>query len=127
MPDINLNLADFYCRRVERQSDILSDPDGGRQAAEALRSLIREIVLTPRAEGTQRQPGLMAEVEACLRKQYSRNKIDPPRESPIGAIRSEKYYVLSCLSAGTSALTISQKFSFRWPKIPVHLNLHAEG
>ncbi|MBB4350758.1 hypothetical protein GGE35_004413 [Rhizobium cellulosilyticum] len=69
----------------------------------------------------------MPEVEACRRNQYSRNKIDPPRESPVYVVRSEKSYVLSCLSAGTFALTILQNFSFRWPKIPVHLNLHAEG
>lgn len=47
LPDIHPNLADLYRRRVERLSDVLSDPDGGRQAAEALRSLIGEIVLTP--------------------------------------------------------------------------------
>jgi hypothetical protein len=47
IPDVHPNLANVYRLRVERFTDALDDPDGGRQAAEALRSLIGEIVLTP--------------------------------------------------------------------------------
>ncbi|MGX5669042.1 hypothetical protein ACWKW9_24050 [Rhizobium daejeonense] len=56
---IHPNVANLYRLRVERLTEPLSDPDGGRQAAEALRSLIGEIVLTP---GTKR-----GEVHAELR------------------------------------------------------------
>ncbi len=59
IPDIHPNIANLYRRRVEHFSDALNDPDGGRQAAEALRSLIGEIVLTP---GEKR-----GEVHATLR------------------------------------------------------------
>ncbi|WP_226951361.1 zinc ribbon domain-containing protein [Rhizobium terrae] len=91
MPDVHPNLANLYRRGVERLSDALSDPDGGRQAAETLRSLIGEIVLTPGAkrgevhatlrgelfgildlakvEETSRPAGFMPAVEACPRNQ----------------------------------------------------------
>ena len=59
IPDIHPNIANLYRLRVERLTEALNDPDGGRQAAEALRSLIGEIVLTP---GTKR-----GEVHAELR------------------------------------------------------------
>ena len=45
--DVHPNLANIYRLRVERFTDVLDDPEGGRQAAQALRSLIGEIVLTP--------------------------------------------------------------------------------
>lgn len=51
VPDIHPNIANVYRLRVERFIDALDDPDGGRQAAEAPRSLIGEIILTP---GTKR-------------------------------------------------------------------------
>ncbi|NKW82587.1 recombinase family protein [Ochrobactrum pecoris] len=91
IPDIHPNVANLYRLRVERLTEALSDPDGGRQAAEALRSLIGEIVLTPggkrgevhaelrgelfgildfaRAEEIQRPAGFMPAVEACPRNQ----------------------------------------------------------
>ncbi|MFN7023390.1 MAG: hypothetical protein ACK4QP_02470 [Pseudorhizobium sp.] len=59
IPDIHPNIANLYRLRVERLTEALNDPDGGRQAAEALHSLIGEIVLTP---GTKR-----GEVHAELR------------------------------------------------------------
>lgn len=47
VPDVHPNIASIYRRNVERFTEALNDPDGGRLAAEALRSLIGEIVLTP--------------------------------------------------------------------------------
>ncbi|WP_375551361.1 recombinase family protein [Rhodophyticola porphyridii] len=46
IPDVHPNIANAYRLRVERFTEALNDPDGGRQAAEALRSLIGEVVLT---------------------------------------------------------------------------------
>ncbi|WP_200883986.1 zinc ribbon domain-containing protein [Rhizobium sp. YS-1r] len=66
MPDIHPNLADLYRRRVERLSEVLSDPDGGRQAAEALRSLIGEIVLTPGAKRGEVHATLCGELFGIL-------------------------------------------------------------
>jgi site-specific DNA recombinase len=59
IPDVHPNIANLYRLGVERLAETLDDPDGGRQAAEALRSLIGEIILTP---GDKR-----GEVHATLR------------------------------------------------------------
>ncbi len=47
IPDVHPNIANVYRLRIERFTEALDDTDDGRQAAEALRSLIGEIVLTP--------------------------------------------------------------------------------
>ncbi|MDR0810004.1 MAG: recombinase family protein, partial [Gemmobacter sp.] len=62
LPDIHPNIANVYRKNVERFTEALNDPDGGREAAEALRSLIGEIVLTP---GKKR-----GEVHAELRGEF---------------------------------------------------------
>lgn len=45
VPDVHPNIANASRRNVERFTEALSDPGDGREAAEALRSLIGEIVL----------------------------------------------------------------------------------
>lgn len=47
LPDVHPNIANVYRLRVERFTEALDDAEGGRQAAEALRSLIGTVVLTP--------------------------------------------------------------------------------
>lgn len=47
VPDLHPNIATLYRKRVERFTQALTDHDDGRLAAEALRSLIGKIVLTP--------------------------------------------------------------------------------
>ncbi|WP_316173123.1 hypothetical protein [Bradyrhizobium sp. SZCCHNRI2049] len=47
VPDMHPNIANVYRKNVGRFTEALADPDGGREAAEALRSLIGEIVLKP--------------------------------------------------------------------------------
>ncbi|MBU3890352.1 MULTISPECIES: hypothetical protein [Methylosinus] len=47
IPDVHPNIANVYRLRIDRFTEALDDTDDGRQAAEALRSLIGEIVLTP--------------------------------------------------------------------------------
>ncbi|WP_316168617.1 MULTISPECIES: hypothetical protein [unclassified Bradyrhizobium] len=47
IPDVHPNIANVYRKNVARFTEALTDPDGGREAAEALRSLIGEIVLNP--------------------------------------------------------------------------------
>ncbi|WP_316168797.1 MULTISPECIES: recombinase family protein [unclassified Bradyrhizobium] len=47
VPDMHPNIANVYRKNVARFTEALTDPDGGREAAEALRSLIGEIVLNP--------------------------------------------------------------------------------
>ncbi|WP_200835032.1 recombinase family protein [Phyllobacterium salinisoli] len=95
VPDIHPNIANAYRLRVERFTEALNDPEGGRQAAESLRSLIGEIVLTPgqkrgevhaelrgelfgildfaKAEETNRPAGFMPPVEASPRNHRFRH------------------------------------------------------
>lgn len=47
VPDVHPNIATHYRPNVERFTEALDDPDGGREAAEAIRSLIGGIVLNP--------------------------------------------------------------------------------
>jgi uncharacterized small protein (DUF1192 family) len=47
VPDLHPNIATLYRKRVEQLTQALAEHEDGRQAAEALRSLIGEIVLTP--------------------------------------------------------------------------------
>lgn len=47
VPDVHPNIANAYRRNVERFTEALNDPYDGREAVEALRSLIGEIVLPP--------------------------------------------------------------------------------
>ncbi|RUW17941.1 recombinase family protein, partial [Mesorhizobium sp. M4B.F.Ca.ET.013.02.1.1] len=47
LPDLHPNIATLYRKRVEQLTQALVDHEDGRPAADALRSLIGEIVLTP--------------------------------------------------------------------------------
>ncbi|MDZ5696693.1 hypothetical protein [Chelativorans sp. M5D2P16] len=47
IPDVHPNIASVYAARVAAFAEALNDPDGGRQAAEELRSLIGEVGLSP--------------------------------------------------------------------------------
>ena len=47
VPAIHPNVSNIYRQNVVRFTEALDDPDGGREAAQALRSLIGQIVLTP--------------------------------------------------------------------------------
>lgn len=59
VPDIHPNIAEIYKAKVVQLSDGLADPELHDQAAEAIRALVREVVLTP---GDKR-----GEVKAILR------------------------------------------------------------
>ncbi|WP_198541042.1 hypothetical protein [Mesorhizobium sp. LCM 4577] len=47
VPDLHPNIATLYGKRVEQLTQALAHHEDGRPAAEALRSLIGQIVLTP--------------------------------------------------------------------------------
>lgn len=47
VPDVHPDIASHYRRNVERFTEALDDPDGGKEAVDALRSLIGGIVFTP--------------------------------------------------------------------------------
>lgn len=66
LPDIHPNIAETYGSNVARLTEALSDPDGGREASEALRSLIGQVVLTPGAKRGQMQAELRGELMGIL-------------------------------------------------------------
>ncbi len=71
VPDFHPNIANAYRLRIEQFAEALDNPDGGRQAAEALRTLIGEIVLTPGANEARFTPSYAA---SCLASSNSRPK-----------------------------------------------------
>jgi len=66
IPDMHPNIANVYRKNVGRFTEALADPDGGREAAEALRSLIGEIVLTPGKKRGEVHAELRGELMAIL-------------------------------------------------------------
>ncbi len=72
IPDIHPNIANHYRLRVERFAEALDDPDGGRQAADALRSLIGEIVLMPGEKRGEVHATLRGELMGIL--EFARNE-----------------------------------------------------
>jgi hypothetical protein len=76
IPEVHPNIADNYRRWVERFAEALQDPDGGRQAAEALRSLIGEIVLMPGKKRGQVHATLRGELMCILGLANARERGD---------------------------------------------------
>ncbi|WP_425646815.1 recombinase family protein [Agrobacterium leguminum] len=122
VPDVHQNIANLYRLRVERLTEALNDFDGGRQAAEALRSLIGEIVLTPgakrgevhaelrgelfgildfiKAEETGTPAGFMPVVEACPRNQYFHDYQRAPRK--LGALLHSLWLLTTSITLYTA-------------------------
>lgn len=66
VPDVHPNISTNYSCNVARFAEALDDPDGGRQAAEALRSLIGAVVLTPGEKRGQVHAELRGELMGIL-------------------------------------------------------------
>ena len=66
VPDVHPNIATNYSRNVARFAEALDDPDGGQQAAEALRSLIGAVVLKPGEKRGQVHAELRGELMGIL-------------------------------------------------------------
>lgn len=101
VPDVHPNIANATRQNVERFTEALSDPDDGREAAEALRSLIGEIVLPPSdrkrdevhaelrgelmsilafaTEKNARSIGIMSPAVSCGRSSKSAESVQPPK------------------------------------------------
>ncbi|NTI75882.1 hypothetical protein G6L79_17900 [Agrobacterium rhizogenes] len=76
-----------YRRRVERLTEALNDPDGGRQAAEALRSLIGDIVLTPGGKRGEVHATLCGELFGILDFVRSEESRSPGETMPAAIAR----------------------------------------
>lgn len=66
LPDLHPNIAELYRRKVERLSEALSQPEECNEAAEALRAVIKEIILTPGPKPGQIHAELRSEFEILL-------------------------------------------------------------
>ncbi|MGI9508105.1 MAG: recombinase family protein, partial [Geminicoccaceae bacterium] len=66
LPRIHPNVAEIYRAKIQRLEDALSGPDDAREAAEAMRSLIERIVLTPGAKRGEVKAELHGELAAIL-------------------------------------------------------------
>ncbi|NTG25538.1 recombinase family protein [Agrobacterium rhizogenes] len=87
IPDVHPNIANLYRRRVERLTEALNDPDGGRQAAEALRSLIDDIVLTPGGKRGEVHATLCGELFGILDFVRSEESRSPGETMPAAIAR----------------------------------------
>ena len=67
VPDIHPNVAGIYRRKVERLAEALANPNEREEAAEAIRSLIERITLTPGAERGQIDATLHGDFGTILR------------------------------------------------------------
>lgn len=47
LPDVHPNIANIYRAKVATFTEVLNNPGGGATAAEAIRSLIGDVVLRP--------------------------------------------------------------------------------
>lgn len=82
IPDVNPNIADYYKAKVLTLTEALKDPKFFHEAAEAIRSLVGEIVLTPGTERGQIKAELKGELMGIL------NLTNPANEQVITAVAS---------------------------------------
>jgi site-specific DNA recombinase len=66
LPDVHPNIANIYRAKVATFTEVLDDPDGGPAAAEAIRSLIGDVVLTPGPKRGQVEAELRGELMGIL-------------------------------------------------------------
>ncbi|GLS20687.1 hypothetical protein GCM10007874_37040 [Labrys miyagiensis] len=83
VPDLHPNIATLYRKRVEQFTLTLADHEGGRQAAEALCSLIGEIVLTPGDRRGEVHAELRGELFGIL------EFVDPERNQRAGEVMTK--------------------------------------
>lgn len=79
IPDVHPNIATHYRRNVERFTEALDNPDGGREAAEAIRSLIGGIVLTPGEKRGEVHISLRGELMGILDLAHANGNQREPR------------------------------------------------
>jgi hypothetical protein len=66
LPDVNPNIAEVYRRKITRLADALADGRAGPEVAAAIRSLIGDVVMTPRERRGEVNATLSGELIAIL-------------------------------------------------------------
>ncbi|WP_316228319.1 MULTISPECIES: recombinase family protein [unclassified Bradyrhizobium] len=84
VPDMHPNIANVYRKNVARFTEALTDSDGGREAAEALRSLIGEIVLNPGKKRGEVHAELRGELMGIL--EFSNTDVSQPTNRLMPAV-----------------------------------------
>lgn len=102
-PDLHPNMAELYRRKVERLSDALSQPEERDEAAQALRALIKEIVLTPGPKRGEIFAELRSEFETVL--QWAQND-GGQRFTPVGRFLAEPLAVPEVSRAGMTGVGV---------------------
>lgn len=121
IPDVHPNLANVYRLRIDRFTDALDDPDGGRQAAEALRSLIGQIVLTPGEKRGEVNAELRGELFGILNfVKDEQNQCGAGFMLPVAALPRNQLKLLSARPTGGP-------FAFqRYPQNPSQIAAHVD-
>ncbi|WP_413989096.1 recombinase family protein [Labrys okinawensis] len=83
VPDLHPKISTLYRKRVEQFTQTLADHEDGRQAAEALRSLIGEIILTTGDKRGEVHAELRGELFGIL------EFVDPERNQRIGEVMTK--------------------------------------
>jgi site-specific DNA recombinase len=102
IPDMHPNIANVYRKNVGRFTEALAGPDGGREAAEALRSLIGEIVLTPGKKRGEVHAELRGELMGILEFSNTQKNQGTNRLMPAVAARPR------------NQASVRQKATLRW-------------
>lgn len=83
VPDVHPNIANIYRIRVVAFTEMLNDPVGGREAAEALRSLVGEVILSPGSKRGEVIAELRGELIGIL------DFANPRQNHSIGEVRTK--------------------------------------
>lgn len=111
VPDVHPNIAGIYRRNVERFTEALNDPDGGREAAEALRSLIGEIVLTPGEKRGEVHAELRGELMGILAFATEKNTRSVRIMPPVASCAGLRKHFMRASGANSSMAKRSVSFS----------------
>src|SRR3546814_4052864 len=91
LPAVHPGIAESYRARIERLAEALADPEASLQAAEAIRSLVGQVVLTPGTERGQVHAALHGELGAILPLMAQKNKRTEEHTSELQAHMSIQF------------------------------------
>src|SRR3546814_16426274 len=91
LPAVHPGIAESYRARIERLAEALDDPEASLQAAEAIRSLVGQVGLTPGTERGQVHAAPHGELGAILPLMAQKNKGLAPGTGVRLAVAADKH------------------------------------